>query len=179
MGNPPNLPGVTFTANSDLAFWGNLAFQGHYDGFRIINIASPANPREISFTECVGNQGDIVVYEDILVRAWNSAAPAGATCDGVPGPQGFEGVHIFDISDLSDPVLVGSVEISNRVGADAVGCGSHTITGVPDLEAGTLVMYNQSAGTCTTEAFHVFEIPLDDPANPTTPQEIELMDAMG
>ena len=80
------------------------------------------------------------------MRAWNSAAPAGATCDGVPVPTGFEGVHIFDISDLSDPVLVGSVEISNRVGADALGCGSHTITAVPDLDAGTLVIYNQSAG---------------------------------
>jgi hypothetical protein len=177
--NTPNLPGLSFTANSDLAFWGNLAFQGHYTGFRIINIASPANPREISFTDCNGNQGDIVVYEDILVRAWNSPAPAGSTCDGQPVPTGFEGVHIFDISDLSDPELIGSVEISERAGADAVGCGSHTITGVPDLESNTLVVYNQSAGTCTTEAFHVFEIPLDDPANPTTPQEIELHEAMG
>jgi hypothetical protein len=182
-GNTPNLPGLTFTANSDLAFWGNLAFQGHYEGFRIINIASPANPREISFTECVGNQGDVVVYEDILVRAWNSPATGTGTaqlsCDGEPVPAGFEGVHIFDISNLEDPVLVGSVEISERAGADALGCGSHTITGVPDLENNTLVIYNQSAGTCTTEAFHVFEIPLDDPANPTTPQEIELHEAMG
>jgi hypothetical protein len=182
-GNTPNLPGLTFTANSDLAFWGNLAFQGHYEGFRIINIASPANPREISFTECVGNQGDVVVYDDILVRAWNSPATGTGTaqlsCDGEPVPAGFEGVHIFDISNLEDPVLVGSVEISERAGADAVGCGSHTITGVPDLENNTLVIYNQSAGTCATEAFHVFEIPLDDPANPTTPQEIELHEAMG
>jgi hypothetical protein len=178
-GNTPNLPGLTFTANSDLAFWGRLAFHGHYEGFRIINIASPANPREISFTECNGNQGDIVVYEDILVRAWNSPAPAGATCDGEPVPQGFEGVHIFDISNLNDPELIGSVEISNRAGADAVGCGSHTITGVPDLDSNTLVIYKQSAGTCPTEAFHVFEIPLDDPSNPTTPQEIELHEAMG
>ena len=182
MGNTPNLPGLTFTANSDLAFQGNLAFQGHYDGFRIINIASPANPREISFTECVGNQGDIVVYEDILVRAWNTAAPAGSSCDGEPVPTGFEGVHIFDISDPTAPVLVGSLEISNRAGADALGCGSHTITAVPDLDAGTLVVYNQSAGFCATgeqEAFHVFEIPLDDPANPTTPQTIDLHEAMG
>jgi hypothetical protein len=181
-GNTPNLPGLSFTANSDLAFWGKYAFQGHYTGFRIINIASSANPREISFTDCNGNQGDIVVYEDILVRAWNSPAPAGSTCDGQPVPTGFEGVHIFDISDLSDPELIGSVEISNRPGADALGCGSHTITAVPDLDAGTLVVYNQSAGFCATgeqEAFHVFEIPLDDPANPTTPQEIELHEAMG
>ena len=100
-------------------------------------------------------------------------------------PTGFEGVHIFDISDLENPELVGSVEISNRVGRPdptVTGCGSHTITAVPDLDAGTLVVYNQSAGTCATgeqEAFHVFEIPLDDPASPTTPQEIELHEAMG
>jgi hypothetical protein len=102
-GNTPNLPGQTFTANSDLAFQGNYAFQGHYEGFRIINIASSANPREVSFTDCNGNQGDLVVYGDILVRSWNSPAPAGATCDGQAVPTGFEGLHIFDISDLRDP----------------------------------------------------------------------------
>ena len=44
--NTPNLPGQTFTANSDLAFQGKYAFQGHYIGFRIIDISSSANPRE-------------------------------------------------------------------------------------------------------------------------------------
>jgi len=153
MGNTPNLPELTFTANSDLAFWGKLAFQGHYDGFRIVNIASPTNPRDA----VRGQPGGHRRHEDILVRAWNSPAPAGSTCDGQPVPTGFEGVHSFDISDLDDPVLVGSVEISTRAGADALGCGSHTITGVPDLDSNTLVIYNQSACTCPAEAFHVFE----------------------
>jgi hypothetical protein len=181
MGNTPNLPGLTFTANSDLAFSGNLAFQGHYDGFRIINIASSANPREISFTTCAGNQGDLVVYGDILVRSWNSPAPAGATCDGEPVPTGFEGLHIFDISDPRDPVLVGSVEISARAGADAVGCGSHTVTAVPDPDNNRLVIYNQSGGSCGAglTSLHVFEIPLDDPSNPTTPEAIPLEIAAG
>ena len=30
--------------NSDLAFWGDLAFAGNYAGFRIFDIADPANP---------------------------------------------------------------------------------------------------------------------------------------
>ena len=68
-GNTPNLPGLTFTANSDLAFWGKLAFQGHYEGFRIVDISAPAKPREISFTECFGNQGDVVVWDDVLIRS--------------------------------------------------------------------------------------------------------------
>ena len=180
-GNTPNLPGQTFTANSDLAFQGNYAFQGHYEGFRIINIASSANPRGVSFTDCNGNQGDLVVYGDILVRSWNSPAPAGATCDGEPVPTGFEGLHIFDIGDLNDPDLIGSVEISARPAADATGCGSHTVTAVPDPENNRLVIYNQSGGTCGGGAtsLHVFEIPLDDPSNPSTPQPIPLLIAAG
>jgi hypothetical protein len=180
-GNTPNLPGQTFTANSDLAFQGNYAFQGHYEGFRIINVASSANPREVSFTDCNGNQGDLVVYGDILVRSWNSPAPAGATCDGEPVPTGFEGLHIFDIGDLNDPDLIGSVEISARPVADATGCGSHTVTAVPDPENNRLVIYNQSGGTCGGGAtsLHVFEIPLDDPSNPSTPQPIPLLIAAG
>jgi hypothetical protein len=174
--NTPNLPGQTFTANSDLAFQDKYAFQGHYIGFRIIDISSSANPREVSFTDCNGNQGDLVVYGDILVRSWNSPAPAGATCDGEPVPTGFEGLHIFDISNVRNPELVGSVEISARAGADAVGCGSHTVTAVPDPANDRLVIYNQSGGSCLsgTASVHVFEIPLDDPSSPTTPEPVVL-----
>ena len=93
--NTPNLPGLTFTANWDLAFWGKYAFQGHYEGFRILNISSPAKPRQISFTECFGNQGDVVVWGDILVRSWNSPATGTGSsqlsCDGEPVPLGSKG----------------------------------------------------------------------------------------
>jgi hypothetical protein len=157
--NTPNLPGLTFTANSDLAFWGKYAFQGHYEGFRILNIASPAKPRQISFTECFGNQGDVVVWGDVLIRSWNSPATGTGssqlTCDGEPVPLGFEGVHIFDISDLSNPEVVGSLQLP---------CGSHTATVAPDLENNRLVLYNQtSGGPCPF--ITIFEVPLDDPGS--------------
>jgi hypothetical protein len=101
----PNSAANPFTANSDLAFRGKLAFQGHYLGFRIIDISDPEAPEQISFTSCAGNQGDVVVYGDILIRSWNSPAavgnPTAATeCDGEPVPVGFEGIHVFDISNL-------------------------------------------------------------------------------
>jgi hypothetical protein len=32
------------TINSDLAFWGNLAFQGDFNGFRVVDIRSPPSP---------------------------------------------------------------------------------------------------------------------------------------
>ena len=149
-----------FTANSDLAFWGRTAYQGNYDGFRIIDISSPANPREIlDYRECFGNQGDVIVWENILVRSWNSPAPAGATCDGEPLPPstfpgGWEGVHVFDVSDPSDPDLVASVETE---------CGSHTATGVPDLANGRLLVYNNSSTGGTCAGIDIIEVPLDEP----------------
>jgi hypothetical protein len=146
--------------NSDLAFWGNHAFQGNYDGFRIIDIADRRNPVEISHTRCQGNQGDIVVWDNILVRSWNSPAPTPTaefpdplTCDGEPVPAGWEGLHVFDISNKADPTLLTSVELP---------CGSHTATGVPDPANNRLIVYNQaSGGPCYF--FDIVEVPLAAP----------------
>jgi hypothetical protein len=167
--------------NSDLAFRGNLVFNGNYDGFRIIR-SRPRDPKEINWTHCNGDQGDIVVWGDILVRAWNSPAPADdpATpvqenrfCDGEPVPVGFEGMHVFDISDLKDTELVGSVELSSRPEASATGgftggCGSHTLTAVPDRANDRLLIYNETsvppAGLPHCPFVSVIEVPLNDPA---------------
>jgi PA domain/LVIVD repeat len=101
--------------NSDLAFWGKRAYQGTYSGFRIVDVSDPENPVELeNYAECSpgttqGNQGDVIVWGDLLVRSWNSPATATSTCDGQLVGLGFEGLHVFDISDPSDPDLVGSV----------------------------------------------------------------------
>jgi len=164
--------------NSDIAFWGDLAFNGNYDGFRIIRAGS--DPQELNWTHCNGDQGDIVVWGDILVRAWNSPAPAdnpdtpiaeNRFCDGQPVPVGFEGMHIFDISDISNPELVGEVELSAREEADMPGCGSHTLTLVPDLENDRVLVYNATSGGNNAlpegmrecDWLDIIEVPLDDP----------------
>ena len=149
---------------SDIAFWGDLAIQGSWLDFEIRDISSPGNPKPISHTSCEGNQGDVVVWENIVVRSWNSPAPADdpatpddetAFCDGEPVPAGFEGLHVFDISDVNDPVLVASVETE---------CGSHTASGVPDLDNGRLLVYNSpSSGACP--GIDIVEVPLDAPEN--------------
>ncbi|MGQ0604307.1 MAG: LVIVD repeat-containing protein [Anaerolineales bacterium] len=149
-----------FTANSDIAFWGGFAYHGNYDGFRIVDISSPANPVEVlDYRDCFGNQGDVIVWGNILVRSWNSPAPAGATCDGqpvLPGVFGaWEGLHVFDVSDPTDPDLVASIETE---------CGSHTATGVPDLANDRLLVYNSpSSGLCP--GIDIVEVPLSDPAD--------------
>jgi LVIVD repeat len=163
------LPDGQRDANSDLAFRGNLAFHGDYDGFRIVNISDPNNPQLVSRTRCNGDQGDIVVFGDVLVRAWNAPKSTLRTCDGTFVPAGFEGMHVFDISDLNDPQLVGEVELSARPQADSPGCGTHTLTLVPD--GNRAVIYNATSGGNPDLRPHdrecdwidIIEVPLDDP----------------
>jgi len=139
MGHSSRIP-VGGRFNSDLAFWGKTAYQGTYEGFRIIDITERDNPVEINnYAECspgstAGNQGDVIVWENLLVRSWNSPASATASCDGELVGQGFEGLHVFDISDPLDPDLVGSVEMAglpNLVTVDppSAAAGSYEASG--------------------------------------------------
>ncbi len=145
--------------HTDLAFWGKYAFQGAWLGFNIRDISAPGNPKHVSFTSCTGNQGDVIVWDKVLVRSWNSPAALGATCDGTAVPQGFEGLHVFDISNLNDPVLLASVDLS--AGAVPGRCGSHTATGVPDKANDRLLVYN-SGSQC--DGIDIVEVPLANPA---------------
>jgi hypothetical protein len=167
LGYSPRVVPLTGTGsgivNSDLAFWGKTAVQGTYEGFRLVDVSDPESPSEIvNFTGCVqgtttGNQGDIIIWDDILVRSWNSPAPAGgAICGGVATPAGQEGLHVFDISNPASPVGLAFV---------ATPCGSHTATGVPDLANGRLLVYNSSSsGSPGCRGIDIVEVPLDAPA---------------
>jgi hypothetical protein len=140
------------SANSDLAFWGDIAYQGTYFGFHIVDISNPEDPVTINnYEDCKGNQGDVIIWENILVRSWNSPAPANSTCDGDPVPQNWEGIHIFDVSNPADPDLVQSIETTG---------GSHTATGVPDPGNDRLIVYSNPG-------FDIIEIPLANPAGAT------------
>jgi hypothetical protein len=147
--------------NSDLAFWGDMAVQGSYAGFRLIDISSPANPREIiNWEECAsrfnsqGNQGDVIIWEDLIIRSWNSPTPAaGSQCGNWPMAPGEEGLHVIDISDPLNPNVVAFVDTPS---------GSHTATLVPDLDNNRLIVYNNSA---PGGGFDMIQVPLDDPAS--------------
>jgi hypothetical protein len=152
-----------FTANSDLTFWGKLLVHGNYDGFRLIDITEPDNPVELlDYRDCAGNQGDVLIWENLVVRSWNSPAPAGATCDGQPVALGFEGLHVFDISDRTNPQLLASVSMTAAT-LPTRGCGSHTATLVPDVANGAVYVYNSaSSGLCP--GIDIVKIPLANPS---------------
>ncbi len=126
--------------SSDLAFQGKFAYQGTYDGFRVINIAAPGNPKLVSEVVCNGDQGDLVVWDHILVRSWNTKRAEPRACAGTTVPAGFEGVHVFDISNPASPQLRAALELP---------CGSHTVT-VAGVDGGSLIVYsnNSSSAGC-------------------------------
>lgn len=154
--------------SSDLAFQGKLAYQGTYDGFRVINIAAPGNPKLVSEVVCNGDQGDLIVWDHILVRSWNTKRAQPRECAGTTVPAGFEGVHIFDIGNPARPRLLGALELP---------CGSHTLT-VAGVDGGSLIVYsnNSSSAGCggvglTPEQrntlgdfMDIIEVPLGNPA---------------
>ena len=168
-------------ANSDMAFWGDMAFVGTWEGFRILDISNPANPTPIrDYTHCNndgaglgGGQGDLIVWENLLVRGWNSNATATAYCgtnaSGDPIPisrTGFEGIHIFDISNPASPQLVGEVDVDDGAATlppgITTGCGAHTATGVPDQANNRLLVYvGGSSQLCP--GMDLVEIPLNNP----------------
>ena len=104
-------------------------------------------------------------------HASTTGANAGATCMGEPvtdpGLSGFEGIHIWDISNPAAPVYVRKLRMANGGngdGAPAVGCGAHTATAVPDDARGNFYLYvGGSSGTCT--GIDIVRITLADPTD--------------
>jgi hypothetical protein len=144
------------TTNSDLAFFGNTAYAGTYDGFKIINIRRPTRLRTLSETRCRANQGDLSVFEAdgrrILLQSIDRPVTA-PDCSGVdtgtirePAENvaggmatrarfGFEGLRMFDVTNPRSP---------EYIGFDRTPCGSHTHTLVPDRRNGVMHAYVSS-----------------------------------
>src|SRR5262249_13133387 len=119
--NPTNAGDLNF-ANSDLAFQGNYAFVGNFNGFNIYDISNPAAPALKTSVLCPGGQGDLSVYGNLLFMSVEQDR-ATRNCDVVTGtnPQAnrFRGIRIYNIADIANPQQVAAVETCR---------GSHTHT---------------------------------------------------
>ena len=62
----PASPGDFSFVNSDLAFEGDHAFVGNFNGFQIYDISNPANPTLRTAVVCPGGQGEVSVYGNLL-----------------------------------------------------------------------------------------------------------------
>ena len=124
--NPAD-PGDFLFANSDMAFAGNLVFQGSFHGFQVWDISNPANPTLRTSFACPGGQGDLSIHRNLLfmsVEMPNGRVDCGTqgVTDSVSTAR-FRGVRIFDISNLDRPKQVAAVQTCR---------GSHTHTLVTD-----------------------------------------------
>ncbi len=176
-------PGNFGFVNSDLAFTGDHAIVGNFNGFQVYDISDPANPTLQSSFVCPGGQGDVSVYGDLLFmsveegRGRIDCGTQGTT--GPVDPNRFRGVRIFDISDIDNPVQLPGVQLCR---------GSHTHTLVEDPnDPDTIYVYNSgtagvrnplelagcenapltnspvTSGNPTQWRIDVIEVPLDAP----------------
>ncbi|HUF50018.1 MAG TPA: hypothetical protein VMN60_04235 [Longimicrobiales bacterium] len=115
--------GLTFI-NSDLAFRGNIVYQGNFSGFSTWDMSNPARPVLLSTLVCATDQGDPSIYGNLLfISAESQRARNDCGTQGVQnGADRMRGVRIFDVSDPRNPRLVKNVQTCR---------GSHTHTIVP------------------------------------------------
>lgn len=113
--------------NSDLAFTGQYAIQGNYNGFVIWDISNPRRPVVTHPSLCPASQSDVSVYGNLLfVSAEGLTGRLDCGTQGVPDPVSHDrirGIRIFDISDIRNPKYVTNVQTCR---------GSHTHTVVSD-----------------------------------------------
>jgi hypothetical protein len=185
--------------NSDLAFQGDTVVQGTYGGFRLVDVTYPSRPKEIvNWEECnsrlntQGNQGDVLVWGNLVMRSWNSPTPAPidpATGVAYPvdNPARFTTPGSFCgdwpmFREPANPALglpergqegQHIIDISDPKNPEVIGfvdtpCGSHTATLVPDLANNRLLIYSNASANTT----------FGSPTEPTEPLNCRGIDVL-
>ncbi|HEX5946014.1 MAG TPA: hypothetical protein VFY82_07040 [Acidimicrobiales bacterium] len=135
----PTNPGNFGFVTSDLAFSGDHAFVGNFNGFNVYDISDPAAPVNIANVVCPGGQGDLSVHGDLLfMSVEESRARVDCGTDPTVGER-FQGVRVFDISDVLDPVQVATVQTCR-------GSHTHSILADPDDAENLYVYVSGTAG---------------------------------
>ena len=123
-------------ANTDMAFFDDIMVAGNYHGFNIYKLGDDGVPNLMSSVVCPGGQGDVSVYENLLIMSVEQTR--GRVDCGLQGVEGdvseerFRGLRIFDISDLTAVRQVGQVQTCR-------GSHTHSIVSADDEK---LVVYN-------------------------------------
>ena len=139
---------VLGATHSDLAFTGNLAIMGNYNGFEIFDISNPSKPVLKQTYLCPASQNDVSVYRNLLFmssEANNSRSDCGF--EGVPEPTSklrVRGIRVFDISDIARPKLVTTVQTCR-------GSHTHTVVTKQGDDANVFIYVSGTAGVRSEE----------------------------
>ena len=113
--------------NSDLAFTGNYAIQGNFNGFQVWDISNLSAPSLVKAYVCPASQSDVSVYRNLLFVSGESLT--GRLDCGMQGVKDsvskdrLRGLRIFDIADIRNPKYLANVQTCR---------GSHTHTVLVD-----------------------------------------------
>jgi hypothetical protein len=113
--------------NSDLAFTGNYAIQGSFNGFQVWDISNPKSPVLTTSYYCPASQSDVSVYKNLLFVS-GEANTGRLDCGGegvkeAVSKDRLRGLRIFDITNIKEPRYVANVQTCR---------GSHTHTVLED-----------------------------------------------
>jgi hypothetical protein len=131
------------STNSDLAFTGNYAIQGNYNGWQIWDISNPSSPTLRTAYFCPASQSDVSVYKNLLFVS-GEGLTGRLDCGGqgvadTVSTERLRGLRIFDISDIANPRNVGNVQTCR-------GSHTHTVLADPRDPANVYVYISGSAG---------------------------------
>lgn len=130
------------STNSDLAFTGNYAIQGNYNGVMIWDISNPAQPTPAKSYVCPASQSDVSVYQNLLfVSGEGMTGRLDCSSEGVAeavSHHRLRGIRIFDISDIRDPQYIANVQTCR-------GSHTHTVLKDPNDDANVYIYVSGSA----------------------------------
>ena len=105
---------------------------GNFNGFNIVDIANPAAPTIVTSVVCPGGQGDMSVHGNLLfMSVEETRGRLDCGTDPTVGTR-FQGVRIFDVSNVLAPVQVAAVQTCR-------GSHTHSIVTDPDDPANVYV----------------------------------------
>ncbi len=136
---PEAFVGVT---NSDLAFKGDYAIQGNYNGVMVWDIADPSAPELVTEYVCPASQSDVSVYGDLLFvsgEGLGGRLDCGTQgVDSTVSEERLRGIRIFDISDIRNPEYISNVQTCR-------GSHTHSVLKDPDDDENVYVYVSGSA----------------------------------
>jgi len=136
---PEAFVGVT---NSDLAFKGDYAIQGNYNGIMVWDLSNPAAPELVTEYVCPASQSDVSVYGDLLFvsgEGLGGRLDCGTQgVDAVASPDRLRGIRIFDIADIRNPKYISNVQTCR-------GSHTHSVLKDPDDDENVYVYVSGSA----------------------------------
>lgn len=163
--NIPTAGPLAGATGTDIAFSGNKAFVGNYNGFVIYDISVPNNPKTLSTVNCPGSQNDVSISGNLLYLSTDSSR-SDDSCASVAQPatikDSWEGIKIFDVSNPRSPKYIKSVETA---------CGSHTNTLIPSKRSDFIYVSSYSPNAtfpdCAPphDSISIIEVPKKNPTS--------------